>query len=260
MDRNRCKMDSSNQEIHIGANVDAISRKAAEIIADLIDETLQIKDHFSIALSGGSTPRSLLKLLADDFSLRARMNWDKVHFFWGDERHVPPDHQDSNFRMANEAMLSKVEAPAGNIHRIRAEEQDAGKAAGEYEEELRTFFNLKPGELPGFDCILLGMGADGHTASLFPGTKALQEQKQLVSANWVEKFQTHRITLTPPVLNNGSTIIFLVSGEEKAEVLREVLEGEKNTELFPSQLIKPNHGKLVWLVTQSAAGKLTEGK
>lgn len=253
-------MESSKPEIEIVSGTTALSRRAAETIVGLITETLRRKDNFSIALSGGSTPKNLFTLLADDSSLRVQVDWDKVHFFWGDERHVPPDHPDSNFRMAYEAMLSKVEVPAENIHRVRAEEQDASNAAEEYEDELRTFFNLKPGELPSFDCVLLGMGPDGHTASLFPGTEALHEQKRFVVSNWVEKFQTYRITLTAPTLNNGDNIIFLVSGEEKAEVLREVLEGEKNTELFPSQLIKPNYGKLLWLVAQSAATKLTVGK
>jgi 6-phosphogluconolactonase len=253
-------MESSKPAIQIVADVEAISRKAAEVIMGLMAETLNTKTHFSIALSGGSTPKSLFTLLAEDVSLRTQVDWDKVHFFWGDERHIPPDHPDSNFRMANEVMLSKVEVPAENIHRVRAEEQDASKAAEEYEDELRTFFNLKPGELPRFDCVLLGMGPDGHTASLFPGTEALREQKRLVVSNWVEKFRTHRITLTAPAINNADCIIFLVSGEEKAEVLREVLEGEKNTELFPSQLIKPSHGKLLWLVAQSATTKLTVGK
>jgi 6-phosphogluconolactonase len=253
-------MESSKPAIQIVADVEAISRKAAEVIMGLMAETLNTKTHFSIALSGGSTPKSLFTLLADDVSLRTQVDWDKVHFFWGDERHVPPDHPDSNFRMAYEAMLSKVPVQETNIHRVRAEEQDASKAAEEYEDELRTFFNLKPGELPRFDCVLLGMGPDGHTASLFPGTEALREQKRLVVSNWVEKFRTHRITLTAPAINNADCIIFLVSGEEKAEVLREVLEGEKNTELFPSQLIKPSHGKLLWLVAQSATTKLTVGK
>jgi len=253
-------MESLKPAIEIVADVEAISRKAAEMIMALMAETLKTKTHFSIALSGGSTPKSLFKLLADDSALSDRVNWAKVHFFWGDERHVPPDHQDSNFRIAYETMLSKVPVQETNIHRVRAEEVDAGKAAEEYEDELRIFFNLKPDELPRFDCVLLGMGPDGHTASLFPGTEALREQKRLVVSNWVEKFQTHRITLTAQAINNADCIIFLVSGEEKAEVLREVLEGEYNPELFPSQLIKPSHGKLIWLVAQSATTKLTVGK
>ena len=164
------------------------------------------------------------------------MPWDRIHFFWGDERHVPPDHTDSNYRMTNETMLSRVPVPHENIHRIRAESPDAGKAAEEYEQEIRGFFKLARGQLPRFDCVFLGIGPDGHTASLFPGTKALREQEQLVVSNWVDKFQSYRITMTVPVLNNSDIVIFLASGKEKAERLRTVLEGEKQTDLLPAQL------------------------
>ena len=209
-----------------------------------------------MALSGGSTPKKMFAMLANDAALRNRMPWSRVHFFWGDERHVPPDHTDSNFRMTNEVMLSRVPVPPENIHRIRAENPDAGKAAEDYEQELREFFMLGPEQLPPFDCVFLGMGTDGHTASLFPGTKALQERKRLVVPNWVDKFQSYRITLTPPVLNNADLVIFLVSGEEKAQPLRTVLEGQKQPDRLPSQLIEPTHGKLLWLVDRAAAGLL----
>jgi 6-phosphogluconolactonase len=195
----------------------------------------------------------MFAILANDAALRNRMPWDRVHFFWGDERHVPPDHTDSNYRMTNEAMLSRVPIPPENIHRIRAENPDAGKAAEEYEQELRGFFKFETEQLPPFDCVFLGMGSDGHTASLFPGTKALHERERLVVSNWVDKLQSYRITMTTPVLNNADIVIFLVSGEEKAEPLRVVLEGEKQTDLFPSQLIEPTHGKLLWFVDQAAA-------
>jgi 6-phosphogluconolactonase len=157
--------------------------------------------------------------------------------------------------MTNEAMLARVPVPPENVHRIRAENPDAGKAAEEYEQELRRFFNLGPEQLPPFDCVYLGMGPDGHTASLFPGTKALHERKRLVVSNWVAKFQSYRITLTTPVFNNADLVIFLVSGEEKAEPLRIVLEGQPQPELYPSQLIEPTHGKLIWLVDPAAAGQ-----
>ena len=209
-----------------------------------------------MALSGGSTPKKMFAMLANDAALRNRMPWCRVHFFWGDERHVPPDHTDSNFRMTNEVMLSRVPVPPENIHRIRAENPDAGKAAEDYEQELREFFMLGPEQLPPFDCVFLGMGTDGHTASLFPGTKALQERKRLVVPNWVDKFQSYRITLTTPVLNNADLVIFLVSGEEKAQPLRTVLEGQKQPDRLPSQLIEPTHGKLLWLVDRAAAGLL----
>jgi 6-phosphogluconolactonase len=159
--------------------------------------------------------------------------------------------------MANEAMLSKVPVPATHVHRVRAEDSDAGKVAEEYEQEVRSLFKLGAGELPKLNCVLLGMGPDGHTASLFPGTDALREHERLVVANWVEKFKTYRITMTAPVLNNADSIIFLVGGDEKAVALKEVLQGERQPERFPSQLIQPERGKLLWLVDKSAAKLLT---
>jgi len=248
-------VQKNNREIQIVENGEAVSRAAAELMVSLVVKRLKSKKSFAVALSGGSTPKNMFALLANDAALRNRMPWDKVHFFWSDERHVPPDHTDSNYRMANEAMLSKVPVPPGNIHRIRAENPDAGKAAEEYEQELRRFFKLGTEQLPPFDCVFLGMGSDGHTASLFPGTKALQERKRLVVSNWVDEFQSYRITLTTSVLNNADLVIFLVSGEEKAEPLRGVLEGQKQPELYPSQLIEPTHGKLLWLVDRAAAGQ-----
>ncbi len=244
---------SSKFDVQVVEDADALSRAAAAAIFGQITETLQEKEFFTIALSGGSTPKLLFSLLASDASFRGQVEWDKIHFFWGDERHVPPDHPESNYRMTKEAMLSRVPVPEENIHRIRAEDPDASKVAEEYEHGLISFFKLGEGELPCFNCVLLGMGPDGHTASLFPGTAALNEQKRLVVANWVEKFQAYRITMTAPVLNNAEDIIFLVSGEEKAETLREVLQGARQTDRLPSQLIQPTHGKLLWLVEQSAA-------
>jgi 6-phosphogluconolactonase len=249
-------VQTQNREIQIVENGEAVSRAAAEMMVSLALEKLKSKESFAVALSGGSTPKNMFAILANDAALRNRMPWDRVHFFWGDERHVAPDHTDSNFRMTNEAMLSRVPVPPENIHRIRAENPDAGKAAEDYEQELRGFFKLEAEQLPAFDCVFLGMGPDGHTASLFPGTKALHERKQLVVSNWVAKFQSFRITLTAPVLNNADLVIFLVSGEEKAEPLQVVLEGQKQTDRFPSQLIEPTHGKLLWLVDRAAARKL----
>ena len=249
-------MQKQNREIQIVENKEAVSRAAAETLVSLALKKLASKESIAVALSGGSTPRSMFALLVNDAALCSRMPWDRTHFFWGDERHVAPDHSDSNYRMANEALLSRVPVPAGNIHRIRAENPDANKAAEDYEQELRGFFKLDPGQLPAFDCVFLGMGPDGHTASLFPGTKALHEHERLVVANWVDKFQSYRITMTAPVLNNADIVIFHLTGEEKAEPLRVVLEGQKQTDLFPSQLIEPTHGKLIWLVDQAAAGQL----
>jgi len=242
-----------NPTIHIVADTEELSRVAAAEFVHRAQDAVQAKGIFTVVLSGGSTPKSLYTLLADDVTLRAAVPWDKVHFFWGDERHVPPDHPDSNYRMAHEALLSKVLVPAANVQRIKSEYPEAHRAADEYDQRLREFFAVTVGHFPQFDLLLLGMGPDGHTASLFPGTVALHERTRLVVANWVEKFNTDRITLTPPVLNNAARIIFLIGGEEKAETLRAVLQGEQQPERFPAQLISPTQGTLLWLVDRSAA-------
>jgi 6-phosphogluconolactonase len=249
-------VQTKSRDIQIVENGEAVSRTAAEMMVGLVLKKLESEETFAVALSGGSTPKNMFAILASDAALRNRMPWGRVHFFWGDERHVAPDHTDSNYRMANETLLSRVPVPSENIHRIRAENPDAGKAAEDYEQELRGFFKLETEQLPPFDCVFLGMGSDGHTASLFPGTKALHERERLVVPNWVAKFQSYRITLTTPVLNNAAIVIFLVSGEEKAEPLRVVLEGQKQTDRFPSQLVEPTHGKLLWIVDQAAARQL----
>jgi 6-phosphogluconolactonase len=214
---------------------------------------------FSVALSGGSTPKALYTLLANEATLRAQVPWDKIQFFFGDERHVPPDHADSNFRMANEAMLSKVPIKPEQIHRIKAENPDAEKAALEYELDLRASFKLAPGQLPRFDFFMVGMGDEGHTLSLFPGTKALHDNGRLVMRNWVGKFYTDRITMTAPVPNNAAQIVFMVTHADKAPALKAILEGPYEPEQLPSQLFAPTNGKLLWLVDRDAAGMLSVG-
>jgi 6-phosphogluconolactonase len=264
----------------------------------------------SIALAGGSTPRALYRLLADPAApFRARIDWQAVHFFWGDERHVPPDHPDSNFRMAREAMLDHVQVPAAHVHRIAGEEPDAARAVRLYERGLIGVFGLRrdrgngkdaPGddgaagdveaardagtasgagavsdagaaraadgagdaarEWPRFDLVLLGLGEEGHTASLFPGSPLLADEKRrprrLAAAVWVEKLQTWRITLTPPVLDHAETVIFLVSGAAKAAALAAVLEGGWQPEIYPAQVVAPVDGRLLWLVDRAAAAQL----
>jgi 6-phosphogluconolactonase len=259
MQNAKCKMKNTKQfgsaEVQVLEGLDDLSRAAASEVVQQARQAIQERGQFVIALSGGSTPKSLFSLLADDSSFRTEVPWDKIHFFWGDERHVPPDHPESNYRMAHDAMLSKVPIPSENVHRIKSENPDAQQVAEEYEETVRTFFRLRTGEFPRFDLVLLGLGRDGHTASLFPGTKALHERSRLAVANWVEKFHTHRITMTLPVLNQAAFVLFLVSGEEKAETLRQVLEEKERKTPFPSQLIRPTHGRLLWLVDR-AAGRL----
>jgi len=222
--------------IEIFANANELARGAAEYFVARSGEAVARKGIFTVALSGGSTPKLLYELLVD-----AQVQWTKTHFFWSDERHVPPDHPDSNYRMAYEALLSKVPVPEGNIHRMHGEKPDAAEAAGEYEQTL----------LP-LDLILLGLGTDGHTASIFPGSDVLHETKRLVAATWVEKLNTYRITMTLPLLNSGAAVLFLVSGAEKAQIVKEVIEGPKQ---YPAQFVQPAHGQLLWMLDEDAAAK-----
>lgn len=240
-------------EIKIAPDRNQLCRMAAELILDSAKQAVRARKQCTLVLSGGSTPEDLYKLLADGAKLREQFPWQNVHFFWGDERHVPPDHKDSNYRMANEAMLRKVPVPEGNVHRIRSEDPDAGRAAHSYERELRRFFKLRPAKFPRFDIVLMGLGPEGHTASLFPGTKALHEKKRLVVSNWVGKFYTDRITMTAPVFNGAANVIFLVSGDEKAIPVKAVLEGKYEPEQLPAQLVHPVKGRLWWLLDKAAA-------
>jgi 6-phosphogluconolactonase len=213
------------------------------------------KGIFRVALSGGSTPKAFYSLLADDKKpFRARVPWGRMHFFWSDERCVPPDHPDSNYRMANEAMLSRVPVPKANIHRV-AGELPAEEAAQKYEDEIRKEFSMIEG-VPRFDWIFLGMGADGHTASLFPGTSGVAENKKLVASVWVEEKKTYRVTFTLPVLNASKNIAFVVSGPEKADTARQVLK-EAPSAARPSSLVLPANGNLIWLLDKPAASRLS---
>jgi 6-phosphogluconolactonase len=249
-------MNSKNHKIQIVADVEAISRAAAETLVEHVSQSLQRRDVYSVALSGGSTPRKLYALLASDPELRGRIPWDRVHFFWGDERHVPPDHPESNYHMALETMLSRVPIPQANIHRMRGENPDADKAAADYGREIRRFFGIGTGEMPCFNCVLLGMGSDGHTASLFPGSPALGEQKRLVMANWVDKYQSFRITLTAPVFSNADLILLLVSGSQKADTLKAVLADVRAPDRYPVQRIQPKQGRMLWFLDRPAAKRL----
>jgi 6-phosphogluconolactonase len=236
-------------EVRVFANAAELMRATADEISFRVRRTLRASDRFTWALAGGSTPRGLYRLLASE-PYRERLPWRAMHFFWGDERHVPPDHPESNFRMAREAMLDAVPVPPENVHRIAAEEAEAERAARLYEAELRSFFALAAGEWPRFDLILLGLGKDGHTASLFPGSAAVRERQRLVAAPWVEAQQSYRITLTPPVLNHARRALFLVSGAEKAAALHAVIEGNREPDRYPAQVVEGNR---LWLVDDAAA-------
>jgi len=238
--------------VQVFDDAEAVARGAAERFVELGQAAIDARGCFSVGLAGGSTPKRAYELLASE-AYREQLNWSKVHIFFGDERCVPPDHSESNYRMANEALISRVSIPPPNVHRINGL-GDAVANASLYEDELRTFFNAA--SWPRFDLVLLGMGDDGHTASLFPGTKALVEPRAWVVANWVEKFGAFRITLTAPAINHAANIAFLVTGATKAERLLEVLRGALDPEKLPSQLIQPLDGSLFWLVDKAAAGRL----
>jgi 6-phosphogluconolactonase len=248
-------MTPTSRTIETFEDLGQLARRAADEFVRRCSDAVAKRGRFTVALSGGSTPRGLYALLAERAEYRDRILWRSSHFFWGDERCVPPDHADSNFGMATSAMFSKVDVPPGNVHRIRGELPGA-EAAKDYEEQLRAVFSLAAGEVPRFDLILLGMGADGHTASLFPGTAAVREKTKLVVANWVPKLSAFRITLTPPVLNGAELVTFLVAGPDKAAALEAVLEGPSDPDRFPAQAIQPSHGVLVWLVERAAASRL----
>lgn len=247
-------MAPAKREIRLCEDAAALAQQTAAELIRLAGESIAARGRFTVALAGGSTPRAAYTLLASA-AHRDQVPWPQMHFFWGDERHVPPDHADSNYRMAHEAMLAHVPVPANQVYRIAAE-KNAQQAAEEYSAALKTFFRLAPGELPCFDLILLGMGPDGHTASLFPGTTALHERTQLVVAPWVSKFTTFRITMTVPVLCNAAHVIFAAGGADKAATLKQVLRGEYRPSLYPSQMIQPTAGRLLWLVDKAAASQL----
>ena len=231
------------------ADAAALYHAAAASFARSAQEAIAASGRFCVALAGGNTPRGAYSLLASE---QAKvLPWSWIYIFFGDERHVPPSHPDSNYRMANETLFSKVPIPPQNIFRVPAE-KPAETAAEEYERGLRAFFNPAPREWPRFDLILLGLGDDGHTASLFPGSAALKETSRLVVANWVDKFQGYRITFTYPVLNHAAEVLFLVQGESKAQILKEVLS-PSGPRIYPAQSVQPEAGVLNWLADRDAA-------
>jgi 6-phosphogluconolactonase len=235
---------------------DSLMRAEAERLVTLARDAIAAQGRFLLALAGGSTPRRLYELLSKP-PFVDRIDWSRTHVFWGDERGVPPDHPASNYRMAREALLDRVPIPKENVHRIHGED-DPKRAAEDYERLLRGFFG--PNEGPparSFDEVLLGMGADGHTASLFPGAPPLTEGRRWVMAQHVEQPEPMwRITLTPVVLNAAADVSFLVAGAAKAQRLWDVLEGGPRDEALPAQLIRPNDGALHWWVDAAAGARL----
>ena len=224
---------------------------AAELFVAKSNAAVADKGFFSVALSGGSTPKLLYELLVDpNEAFREKIPWPSIRFFWSDERHVPPDHPDSNYRMANEAMLSHVPVSPDNVHRVMTENPNAEEVAKAYEQTILKFV---PGSPPRFDLILLGLGNDGHTASIFPGSEVLDGTKRLVAAPWVEKLKAFRITMTLPLINNAASVVFLITGTQKAQIVKAILQGST---AYPAQEVRPINGKLIWMLDREAASKL----
>jgi 6-phosphogluconolactonase len=237
--------------IRVYADLESLSRAAADLIAAQANLAVAARGRFSLALSGGSTPRRAYELLAAP-PFKDQAPWDRMHVFWGDERCVPPDDPRSNARMAREAWLDHVPIPAGQIHPIDCA-RDPDAAARDYEAGLRKFF---AGAAPRLDLVLLGLGDNGHTASLFPGTPVLQEQERWAAAVYVAAGDLYRVTLTAPLINQAAHVVFLVAGGAKAAVLRDVLHGPRDPARLPAQLIRPDGGELLWLADREAAALL----
>jgi 6-phosphogluconolactonase len=220
-----------------------MQRATAESFAELVDETLLHRKRFSVALSGGSTPKRIYQLIAEH-----DLPWDRIHWFWGDERNVPRDHDDSNANMVRRVLLDQIQAPEQNIHMVPININDPAAAAASYEQTLRAHF--AGDKFPHWDLNLLGLGDDAHTASLFPQTDAVQQQDRWFVENWVEKFDAYRYTLTAPAINSSEQTWFLVTGTAKRAALAQVLAGSGDSNQYPALLIRPNQ----WFVTSDAWG------
>jgi len=232
-----------------------VSFRAASICIERSKSSITAKGRFSLAVSGGKTPLRLFGLLGTTH--RKDVRWDLTDIFWVDERCVPPDHEDSNYKGAYDALLSRIDIPAGNIHRIRGE-MPPDEGAREYEKELRKYFGEQG--VPAFDLVLLGVGVDGHTASLFPGAPSLSERERLTIPVYSEKLKSQRITLTFPVLNSASNVLFLVTGREKIHILKEILESDENSQRYPAGLIRPVNGSVTWLLDREASSLVTSSR
>ncbi|MGD0914101.1 MAG: 6-phosphogluconolactonase [Terracidiphilus sp.] len=240
----------------VAPDTDALAALAAQHFVEGVEAAVAARGRARIAISGGSTPRAAFKLLADPaHPWLARMPWQKLELFWVDERCVPPDHPDSNYRMTREAMLDHVALLPEQVHRMEGELEPAA-AAARYESLLRNTFRLEGAETPRFDLVALGMGPDGHTASLFPHTAALSETSRLVVANHVQNKDAWRVTLTWPVINQATSVFFVIGGADKAQILSEVFTGPRDSERLPSQLIRPASGILTLLLDKASAALL----
>lgn len=244
-----------NIDVRIHPDPETLSRAVADALASRISGTAARGARFSLALAGGSTPRTLYRLLATGY--RDEIPWDRVHLFWGDERYVPRDDPRSNYRLVRESLLDHVRIPGENIHPMPTDLPDPEDAAAAYEQTLRAWF---PAPWPRFDLVLLGMGSDGHTASLFPGSPALAERTRWTAAIRAPVEPRQRLTLTLPVLNHAALVFFLVTGDEKADVLGRVLTAPSGPAAYPAAAVRPEEGGVVWWVDERAAKSVPRDK
>jgi 6-phosphogluconolactonase len=241
--------------IAIYPDTNVLSHEAAQYIVQVAQESIVTHGRFTIALSGGNTPKTLYGLLGSE-PYSSQIDWNLVEIFWSDERCVPPDSPDSNYHMAQEVLLSKVPIPANQIHRVPADKPDRDAAALEYTQEMQRV--LGTSTIPSFDLIQLGMGPEAHTASLFPHQASLHEQQRLVMPVSVPKPPPPRLTFTPPLLNAATRVLFLVTGADKAEAVQAVLEGDRQPDEYPAQIVQPPRGEVVWMLDTPAAARLSK--
>jgi 6-phosphogluconolactonase len=239
--------------IAVYPDLDAISAKAAQYVMRVASEAIVTRGRFTLALSGGNTPRKLYGLLGSEPYL-SQVDWNLVEIFWSDERCVPPDDVESNYRMAHETLLSHISTPAAQVHRMPADQPDRDAAALAYTQEMQRTFGTDG--IPSFDLIQLGMGPEGHTASLFPHQPSLRESQRLVMPVSVPKPPPDRLTFTPPLLNAARNVLFLATGADKVEAWHAVVEGPYNPDDYPAQVVRPAHGEVVWMVDEAIAQRI----
>jgi 6-phosphogluconolactonase len=243
--------------IVISADKTQLSENTAEFIVEASRSAIARSGRFAFVLTGGSTPKNLYELLATE-KWKDRIEWAKVHLFWGDERFVTATDGQSNYRMAKEALIDRLELPAANIHRVITENTTPESCANSYEQEIRKFFKASSGVVPSFDLVLNGMGSNRHALSLFPGRPTLHEKERLVVADFVPEVKMDRITMTAPLVNAARQVVFLVAGDDKAEAVSDVLFGPRNVDEKPAQLIQPDSGELIWMLDAAAASQLPQ--
>jgi 6-phosphogluconolactonase len=248
---------AANSQLAILADRAALAVAAAEVFVQAAADAIAARGCFTVALSGGSTPRDLYALLASE-PWRARLDWEQVLVFWGDERCVPPDHPQSNYRLAREMLLDRVPIQQDRVYRMLGEAADRQAAADQYAATITRLVPAGPAGRPSFDLMLQGLGADGHTASLLPGSALVHERQRLAAVSDREREGTIRLTVTPPVLQHAARLLFLVAGEDKADALHQVLYGAARPERYPAQVVRAAQGQLIWLVDRSAAARLPE--